>query len=352
MKRILFVNEDVNILSGLRRGLYSTRHEWHLEFVRTAEDGLRLIADTPVDVVVTDVQMSGMDGLQFLRHAKKACPQAVRIVLAGHTEQDQLARSFRSMHLFFSKPCDVQMLRRRIRHILSCGEKIRDRSLKALISRVETVPSLPILARGLQNEFLSPEPNIDEIAAIVSMDVGLSASVLHLANSGYFVARLPMSSPELAARWLGLETVRNFFITHGLCDSLDLDGFKHFDALRMWRDSVARGTAARALALAESDNAVFGDEAFSSGLLQDIGQVVLASILRRSYDDIVRDAARRGEPLWKVERETIGATHAEVGAYLLALWGLPESVLNAVRFHHSRAESGAELRELSTVKKG
>jgi HD-like signal output (HDOD) protein/CheY-like chemotaxis protein len=351
MKRILFVDDDVNTLNGLRRGLYSMRDEWRLEFEENAEDALRLLANNAVDVIVTDVQMSEMDGFQLLGKARKTCPQAVRIVLSGQTQQDQLARSFQSMHLFLSKPCDMQILKRRIRQVLSYGDKIADRSVKSLVSQLGVLPSLPILAGSLRKEFQSPNPCLDEIAGIVAMDMGMSASVLHLANSGCFGPNLPMSSPELAVRWLGLETVRSFLITNGLCATLDLNGFKHFDAEALWRDSVARATESRALALAQSGNAVFADEAFAAGLFRDLGQVVLATVLRSSYDDIVCHAMLRGEPLWKVEREFIGSTHAEVGAYLLALWGFPEPVLDAVLSRRSQAESQAELGKLTAAHK-
>jgi HD-like signal output (HDOD) protein len=339
MKRILFVDDDANTLNGLRRGLHSMRHEWRLEFEDNGEDALRVLARAPIDVVVSDVEMPGMDGLQLLRQAKKTCPRAARIVLSGRTRQDQLARSFQSIHLFMSKPCDMQMLTRSIRQVVNHGEEIPDGTLKSLISRLAAVPSLPVLAGKLQKEFQSPSPNIDVVASIVSMDIGMSASVLHLANSGYFRTGVPMLNPELAVRWLGLETVQSFFMAPGLRGSLDPIGFKYFDAPALWRDSVARGTARRAAALAKSGNPALADQAFATGLFQDIGQVVLASVLRASYDEIVLEAMLRGQPLWQVERDLIGVSHAEVGAYMLALWGLPDAVLHAVASHHLRKEA-------------
>jgi HD-like signal output (HDOD) protein/CheY-like chemotaxis protein len=343
MKRILFVDDDPNTLNGLRRGLYSMRHEWRLEFRENARDALRLLATTPMDVVVSDVHMPEMDGLQLLRQAKKTCPRAARIVLSGQTQPDQLARSFQSVHLFLSKPCDMQLLKRRIRQVVNHGEEIPDGSLKSLISRIGAVPSLPLLARKLQEEFQSPSPNVEEIASIVSMDIGMSASVLHVANSGYFRANVPLLNPAMAVRWLGAETVRSFLVTHGMRSSLETNGFKYFDAAALWQNSIERGNAARAAALAGTGDPVLADEAFAAGLFQDIGQIILATILRRSYDDIVLEARLRGEPLWQVESELIGVTHAQVGAYLLSLWGLPQTVLDAVMFHHSGEESPAEL---------
>ena len=338
MKRILFVDDDTNVLNGLRRGLHSMQHEWQMEFQDSGEDALQALSDRTMDAVVTDVRMSEMDGFQLLRAAKKTCPQVVRIVLSGQTQQDEFARCFASTHFFLPKPCDTQLLKRRVGQILANGERIRDTSLKSLISQIEIVPSLPMLVTQLHEECQSEECNIDTIAEIVSMDMGMSSSILHFVNSGYFGSNAPMSSPGLAVRWLGLDTVRDLLIKNRSYTPLDSNEFEYFNPRTLWADSVSCSTAARSIALSQAGDRVLADEAFAAGLFHDVGQLVLASVLRDFYDDIVRRATFSGKPLWKIERELIGSTHAEVGAFLLGLWGLPDPVLNAVMWHHDPAD--------------
>jgi HD-like signal output (HDOD) protein len=84
------------------------------------------------------------------------------------------------------------------------------------------------------------------------------------------------------------------------------------------------------------------DDAFAVGLFRDVGQIIFARVLGQFYDSVIERALLRGEPLCKTEREMIGSTHAEAGAYLLGLWGMPDTVVNAVAHHHSRSISGGD----------
>ncbi len=81
-----------------------------------------------------------------------------------------------------------------------------------------------------------------------------------------------------------------------------------------------------------------GDQCFLAGLLHDVGQLILAAGLAEPYDRVLQKARTAGQPVWEAERAEFGATHAEVGAYLLGLWGLPNPVVEAVALHHRPAE--------------
>jgi len=69
-------------------------------------------------------------------------------------------------------------------------------------------------------------------------------------------------------------------------------------------------------------------------LLHDIGQLILAFGLHEEYSAVIAKAQSKNLPVWQVEQEVFGATHADVGAYLLALWGLPNPIIEAVAMHH------------------
>ncbi|MEO8482061.1 MAG: HDOD domain-containing protein, partial [Acidobacteriota bacterium] len=82
------------------------------------------------------------------------------------------------------------------------------------------------------------------------------------------------------------------------------------------------------------------DDAFTAGLLHDIGQIVLSVSMPDRYAEVLRTSRQR--PLHEAEQEQLGVSHAEVGAYLLGVWGLPFSVVEAVAYHHrpSAVEAG------------
>ena len=342
MKRILFVDDDVNVLNGVRRGLHTMRAEWQMDFVDNAANAMDILDSVRVDALVTDIRMRQMDGFQLLKETRNTYPQIVRIVLSGQTQQDALARSLSSMHLFLSKPCDTELLKHRVRDILARGDEIRDETLKSLVAQLGGVPSLSLMFFELMKLFDAEKPDLEKIAQVISMDMGMSSTLLHFVNSGYFGPSHVTSNPERAVRWLGLETVRELIVRNRLCCSFDASGFEHFDVMSLWSNSISMATSARAIAVSHSKDAVLADDAFAAGLFHDIGQVVLASRLGHFYDSVIQRSMSRGEPVWETERDMIGSTHAEVGAYLLGLWGMPDAVVNAVAQHHSTAYDGTE----------
>ena len=198
---------------------------------------------------------------------------------------------------------------------------------------------MPNLYFDVMKLFNVDNPDLNRIAGLVSMDMGMSAMILHFVNSGYFGPATATSNPERAVRWLGLETVHDLIVRHRLSCSFDSTEFHHFSAMNLWKKSISASKSARVIALAHSKDSVIADDAFAAALFQEIGQLVLATVLGHFYDSVIGRSVSRGEPLCRTEREMIGATHAEVGAYILGLWGMPDAVVSAVAGHHM-TESG------------
>jgi HD-like signal output (HDOD) protein len=204
------------------------------------------------------------------------------------------------------------------------------------------IPSLSLPFFEVMKLFNADKPDLDKIAKVVAMDLGMSSTVLHFVNSGYFGFATLMSNPERAVRWLGLETVRNLIVKNRLSSSLDTQSFEYFDVVRLWSNSLSIATSARAVAMAHSSHGVLADDAFAAGMFHDVGQVVLASVLGNFYDSVIAHAINCEQPLWQAELEMIGSTHAEVGAYLLGLWGMPVAVVDAVARHHCSSDETTE----------
>jgi HD-like signal output (HDOD) protein/ActR/RegA family two-component response regulator len=346
MKRILFVDDDVNVLNGLRRGLHSMKDQWRMDFVESGVDALAKLNAAKVDAIVTDVRMPGLDGLELLQKTRKTWPQVVRIVLSGQADETSLMHLLSSTHAVLTKPCDLDELKSRITCALANGNRLGGAELRNLISEVGIVPSLSFLLAEVTKEFKKDQPSIESIAQIISMDLGMSSAVLHFVNSGYFGTSRATLNPERAVHWLGLDAVRELILSNNKGFAFDWREFDYFDPLTVASDAIATGAAARALALARSSDAATVEDAYAAGLFHDIGQIVLARVLGTFYDSVVETSIVLGCPLWETERQMIGATHAQVGAYLLGLWGFPESVLNAVSMHHSTRIDGRGLEEL------
>jgi putative nucleotidyltransferase with HDIG domain len=131
----------------------------------------------------------------------------------------------------------------------------------------------------------------------------------------------------ISALLLGLQA-RNFAETR----------LKNRKLLReFWQHSLEIGTRCRTVARIEGMNTRGQATCFTAGLLHDVGKLVLATHDEKEYGALVARAQRERVPLHKIEAEVYGATHADIGAYLLGLWGLPDEIITAVERHHNIA---------------
>ena len=112
MRRVLFVDDETQVLDSLRDALRPRRHEWEMSFAASGDDALDRLEREVYDVIVSDMRMHGMDGATLLGLVERSQPGAVRIVLSGSAERDVVARAAAVAHRFLAKPCDVDELAR------------------------------------------------------------------------------------------------------------------------------------------------------------------------------------------------------------------------------------------------
>lgn len=335
-KRILFVDDDAMVLSGLERSLRAMRREWDMQFVLGGREAMEAMARAPFDVVISDMRMPGMDGAELLERVKKQFPQTVRMVLSGQSDRDTIFRSTKPTHQYFSKPCEVEELRQKLIRVLALRDVLDNPKLKQLVSQVEAVPSLPSLCQALRNVLASPSPSLDAVADIVVQDMGMSAKLLQLVNSAFLGVAASESDPRKAVSIIGIENLGALVLLH-LFSELSIPLVARLQGI--WTHSRATATFARAIARAEGLAENLAQDAFTSGLLHDIGQVLLAATCGEEYEAAVELAVAERSPLVASEQGVFGTTHAQVGAYLLGLWGLPDAVVEAVAWHHAPAQA-------------
>ena len=178
---------------------------------------------------------------------------------------------------------------------------------------------------------------MDHIGEIISRDIGMTAKILQLVNSAFFGLAQPVNSPADAAVYLGLNTLRSLVLSMGIFSQYDQRACRFFSLDALAQHSWITGAMARTLAQSERQELKVVEDCFLAGLLHDTGQLVLAFGLPEEYAGVIARARSENLPLWQVEQECFGATHADVGAYLLALWGLPNPIIEAVAVHHHPA---------------
>jgi len=331
-KSILFVDDDAPILNGLRVRLRRMRDQWDMHFVESGAEAIRALESNHCDVVVTDMRMPGMDGAELLSIVRDRWPDTVRIVLSGYAELQQVVRLVPYAHQYYSKPCEAGQLENLIDRCLRLHELLRQPTLRAVVGRVCKLPAMPQIYVRLQDLLASDVSSAHDVAELIASDSAIAAKVLQLVNSAFFRLARRVTNIEQAVNHLGFGAIRNLVISAEVFSrwsSHDTRSMLDIDKLQSHVHWVA--AAARSLTAGTPR----ADDSLLAGLLHDIGYWVLANECPQELIDAVATAVAQKMPLHEAETRVIGASHAQVGAYLLGIWGLPYPVIEAVAHHHT-----------------
>ncbi len=336
MKRnILFVDDEPNILQGLRRMLRPMRETWDMHFAESGQQALEIMSRVQMDAVVSDMRMPGMDGPELLHRIMREYPDTVRFALSGYSDQDMVERSIAPTHQYLTKPCDEKRLIQALEQAMNAREFISNKVVLAKIARIEQLPVLPRAYTRITEELAKGDPSPKLIGGIVSEDVGLSANILKLVNSAYFGLTRHVASPQQAVIVLGVNVIRSVILSLHVFKCFDSAEEKTFSLSLLWEHCMRTASIARAIARVEGMGKEDADNVYISALLHDVGKLLLDAHCAAEYKDVIREVRENNRCVADVEAEQLGLTHAQVGAYLLGLWGLPLAVVHAVATHHS-----------------
>jgi len=345
--RVLFVDDEQSILDGLRRLLRPLRAEWEMIFVVSGEEALKEAARTPVDVIVSDMRMPGMNGAELLTRFQAEHPGTVRFVLSGHAEAEAVMQTVSVAHQFLTKPCDKDKVREVVSSALELRELLDSEPLTQLVGSVDSLPSRPEAYSAILKVIADPDAGIADLVKIIESDVAMSAKILQLVNSSFFGLVQPVGDLARAVGLLGLDTLRDL--------ALSIEVFRPPANASSQIVGEINRLHERSLFAASLASRMFTDKrsaswAYTGGMLYDVGLLVLASTAPDHLNDAMDYAQEKQTSLFEAEQELYGVTHAEVGAYLLGAWGLPYPILMAAAYHHRpRAMSGTDFDVASAV---
>jgi response regulator RpfG family c-di-GMP phosphodiesterase len=321
----------------LERMLEGMSSEWEMEFIDDGAEALKLMFERPYDAILSDVRMPGMNGAELLGLVSQRYPRTVRIVMSGYSDRDTTLRLVGTAHQFIAKPFDFALLRDTLSNALALDDLRRNEPLQRLIERLQPLPDLPEFYLDLMAELRCDEPSPDRMVEILSHEKDL---LLHLQE------RLPLALPDRVQSGMDpMEMLDRAGPAAIQATVLHLLAFAHFDRIRLHectprelRDHCWRtGLLARQIALDTQQNESVRDGSFAAGLLHDLGKLILTAGVPADYQSVSRREQGTGVPAWKTEQKVLGADHAQVGAFLLAQWGLPGPLVEAVAWHHHPA---------------
>lgn len=332
-KRILFVDDDPMVLEALRDRLRRYRQKWDMVFVASAEEALAEVERSRFDVLVSDMRMPKIDGAELLRRLQQSHPQIVRIILSGYAELESAMRAVPVAHQFLAKPVEPQKLESVIERACNLQVFLENENIRSLAARLSNLPSVPRLYAELTRILADEKAGAEQVAQVVEKDPAMCAKILQIVNSSFFGFPRRIASIRSAITYLGFNMVKNLALSAGIFTpgAKPAPAGLSLEALQIHSMFVAT----LAMKLVQKENPSKAQDAFLSGLLHDLGQLVLAVGIEDEYARVLHEAKASSLSTHKVERQALGVTHAEVGGYVLGIWGLPYPVVEAVAHSHS-----------------
>ena len=305
--RVLFVDDEPLVLRSIDRALRTRKVPWHAKFVDSGNAALQLLASEPFDVVIADLRIPDLDGVELLTEVQRCYPRMARLVLSGQVGTDDCLRAMAVAHQCMAKPCNIDTLRHIVLRLSRSRALIDDGELALGASRLSCLPSPPKLHFDVCAA-IARNAGLAEIARIIDGDVAITAKLIQIVNSAFFTQGSRVTTVQRALSVLGTDVVRGLLLAievfRGFETSPEL--VARSEQLREHSKIVAQ--LARTLAPRE-----LASDAFIAGMLHDIGELVLASLGRASQPTI---------------------DHARAGGFLLGLWGIEAPIVDAITYHH------------------
>lgn len=344
-KRILFVDDDPLILNGYRRSVYEFSESWETFFANSGKSALTILAYQEIDAIITDLKMPEMDGNLLLEQVSNDFAGVIRLVLSGNTESLQAQPILLHAHQVIVKPCPLQKLFDIIENTFELKYLITNPLLSRQVTAVENLPSLSRLYQKLIHELQTDDPDANVIGEIIKQDLAMTAKILQLVNSAFLGLPMDVVSPQKAVTILGVNAIKTLVLGSQIFSeyqSMEVEGLS-IENLRA--HSLVIGNISKNIAGATGLDSKTQEQAQLAGNLHDIGKLLQIEIPGFLQGIQKKPHLKQLEYEYKI----LGTSHAEMGAFLLSLWGLPQPVVRAVAYHHHPEKIDEDRLGIATV---
>jgi HD-like signal output (HDOD) protein len=348
-KRICFVGFSGRDLDLLQAALLRVKGIWAYELFTDGAAALLAMGAGNVDVVVAKAGKNSMDSAEFMHQAAALQPRAVRFIVGDLAEQELIINSIGATHQFIAEPCKPQDLISAIQRGMALDAFISSDQIRALAPKLRRMPSLPSAYFEVLKQVESSSATIQSVGEVILRDPALTARLLQMVNSSAFALAQKVTDPMEAMSWLGLETVKSLVLCLQVFAQDDAAKQAGISLDELWDHSAVVAKMAHDITLFQTGDKLIASDAFTAGLLHDVGRIVIASNLPKEYAEAVKAAKEQKRPLHVQEAAQFGVHHAQIGAYLMGLWGMPAALVEAVALHHTPSRTPARDFSLLTA---
>ena len=347
--KVLFVDDERNILKSLRRAFIHS--DFDVFIACGGEEGLKILEQEKIDIVVSDYKMPGLNGLQFLAIVMERFPNVYRTILSGFVEEEIVLRSIVSglTLSYFVKPWEDKVLEERILHILDVRKRLNNETLLNCINSIKNLPVLPDIYYKLLDCIKKDLP-LKHIHSVIKSDVAIATKILQIANSAFFQRREELSL-ERSIIYLGVHVIKNIVFTLSLTHLTRWE----FHKLNTLRELTLHSNIVNfyfAKLYHYKHKGGIKEYLATAGLIHDIGKIILLQYFPERLDAILTMQKENSQlDFYQCECELgyQSSSHCELGAYFLDSWNFPESDVEIALFHHTPQEATGRFRDIIEI---
>jgi HD-like signal output (HDOD) protein len=327
----LFVDDEPEMCEMYHQFSHILQEHYDVLTAQSGAEAVKLLHSRKFDVVVVDLTMPEMDGLQFLGHVVRHQPDCARLIVSGYADRLKVAKCLFVGHRYFNKPLPIEPLADLLIRLASFRDLVSNDKVRRIIGGIGALPGPPETFLKIEKALESPHVSMQEIAEVIEHDVVVTAKLLQIVNSAQFGIRHKVVSITEAVQLVGVESVRGLVLGLQAFASYKEHPGKKAPPAQLWDHSLRTALLARRICRSQRFPLQTSDRAFLAGLLHDVGRIVIDANAPEERAEVNEFAKNFGVSIADAERRRFGATHAEIGGYLLALWGIDDEVIRIVQ---------------------
>lgn len=332
-RRILIIDDPDSLLK-LGRIIDDQAEKWSLSYVTSGRAALDILQNEKFDSVIAASNLSDISAEAFVETLSNAHPNIFRFLVRDDGKTDCSVAMTDHVHQFLTHLSNPEELQSTLEQVFRLDDFLGNADLQSVLAGIKTLPSLPSMYQEIRNRLRNPNASTKEIAEIIHSDPAMSAKILKVVNSGYFALNRKVSDVMQAASIIGLDTLTSLVLSEGLFSQFQRFKDKDFSMLNYVQHSMEVARLSKELAENEGMSDDVAEECYLAGLLHDLGMLIMIQNRFDDYEKVKSALENHKMTLDEAELEAFGTNHGAIGAYLLGLWGLPPSVVDAVAFHH------------------
>lgn len=330
---ILFLYIPNQLTSELKLYCDSFQNEWEVFYADQQNQVLDILANNNIDVFFAEFNPNDESSLNTFKIVKEKYPKIIRIGFSNSLGAEVTSKKIDYIHRIIYKPFTAESIKEQVEKIFFLQNLLQNENIIKVTNSLDHLPSLPDIFLELEREMNSPYSSFKRMATIIVKDVTLTAKILKVVNSAYFGLSHKVVDIVQALNLLGVEIVKSIVLFEKTFSTKEFSSIPAEAINLLWEHSFKTAQLSRKITRLETNDNKLCEIAYISGLLHDIGKLIIWKVLPK-HNPIILKQKKLIEIDYLDEFDTFDTSHAEIGAYLLGLWGFPDQVVEAISLHH------------------